>query len=171
MTAVESPDDELVQLGHVSGVYGVKGWVKVYSHTRPRKALFDYQPWLLGEQLKEVRFAESRQQGKTLMVLFPGINDREQAHKLINQEIAVYRRQLPDLPEDEFYWKDLVGLEVFTVEGKRLGRVKSMLETGANDVLVVQGDRERLIPFVQGQFVISVNLADGRMTVDWDADF
>jgi 16S rRNA processing protein RimM len=105
------------------------------------------------------------------MVLFPGINDREQAHKLINQEIAVHRRQLPDLPEGEFYWKDLVGLEVFTVEGKRLGRVKSMLETGANDVLVVRGDRERLIPFVQGQFVTSVNLDDGRMTVDWDADF
>jgi 16S rRNA processing protein RimM len=171
VNAVGSPGDRPIQLGHVSGVHGVKGWVKIYSHTRPKQALLNYQPWLLGKERKEICIEEGRSQGKTLIVLFPGINDREQAHKLLNQEIAVHRCQLPDLPEGEYYWTDLIGLDVITVDGKPLGHVKQMLETGANDVLVVQGERERLIPFVQGQYVTEVDLTGGKLTVDWDAEF
>jgi 16S rRNA processing protein RimM len=100
-----------------------------------------------------------------------GIDDREAAGELVRHEIAVPRSELPPAEPGEFYWVDLIGLEVETLEGVVLGRVVDLVETGANDVLVVQGDRERLLPFVQGQCVRSIDLDSGRMTVDWDPDF
>jgi 16S rRNA processing protein RimM len=160
-----------VSLGRISGVHGVKGWVKIHSMTEPREAIFDYQPWLLGPDLEKVRVREGRKHGKHLIALLEEVNDRDQAESLVNREIAAFRDQFPELPDNEFYWADLIGLRVTLPDGKELGTIRDMLATGANDVMVVHGERELLIPFVLGPYVKNVDLDRGLVTVDWDPDF
>jgi 16S rRNA processing protein RimM len=162
---------KVIQIGHISGVHGISGWLKIHSLTDPREAIFKYQPWLLGESRKEVRIAQGKRHGKHLIAQLENIDDRDQAQSLVNRPVAVFRDQLPELPDDEYYWTDLLGLSVHLGDGTELGKIEKMLATGAHDVMVVQGERERLIPFVQGQYVKSVNLADGSVVVDWDPDF
>ena len=167
------PDDErkTVLIGHVSGAHGVKGWVRIHSLTEPREAIFDYQPWQLGESLEAVRVLEGKKTGKHLVALLENVNDRDQAESLNKRPIRVYRDQFPDLPEQEYYWTDLEGMQVVLEDGTGLGRIERMLATGANDVMVVRGEKERLIPFVIGPYVKAVNLEDGIVTVDWDPEF
>jgi 16S rRNA processing protein RimM len=160
-----------VALGYISAVHGIKGWVKVHSWTRPMEAILDYQPWLLGEDKNPVKIIDGRKQGKGLVALLPGVEDREQAVTLVGQQILVRREQLPATAADEYYWSDLEGLEVHTTKGEVLGRVERLMETGANDVLVILGEREHLVPFVQGQYVKHVDLAGGLIEVDWDPEF
>ena len=169
----DQPGDarKVVQIGHVSGVHGIQGWVKIYSLADPREAIFEYQPWLLGESREEIRIAQGKKHGKHLVALLENLNDRDQAENLVNRPIAVYRDQFPELPDDEFYWTDLLGLTVRLGNGTELGTIEKMLATGAHDVMVVRGERERLIPFVREQYVKSVNLDDGIVVVDWDPDF
>jgi 16S rRNA processing protein RimM len=160
-----------VALGYISAVHGIKGWVKVHSWTSPMEAIFEYQPWLLGEDRKPVKIIDGRKQGKGLAALLPGYDDRDQAVTLVGQQIFVGRDQLPPTEEGKYYWSDLEGLEVHTTGGEVLGKVTRMMETGANDVMVLQGDRERLVPFIQGQYVKRVDLEAGLIEVDWDPDF
>jgi 16S rRNA processing protein RimM len=160
-----------VALGYISAVHGIKGWVKVHSWTRPMEAILDYQPWLLGEDKRPVKIVDGRKQGKGLAALLPGFEDREQAISLVGQQIFVRRDQLPATAEDEYYWSDLEGLDVQTSSGEILGRVDRLMETGANDVLVIRGDREHLVPFIQGQYVKRVDLEGGLIEVDWDPEF
>jgi len=160
-----------IALGYISAVHGIKGWVKVHSWTRPMEAILNYQPWLLGEDSKPVKIVDGRKQGKGLAALLPGYKDREQAANLVGQQIFVEREQLPPTEKDEYYWSDLIGLEVHNTTGEVLGRVDRLMETGANDVLVIQGDREHLVPFIQGQYVKRVDLEDGLIEVDWDPEF
>lgn len=168
---MSAPD--LVTLGEISGVYGIKGWVKVASHTEQRDSILDYVPWLLcrsGDcQAREL--IASRSQAKGLIVQFQGIENRDQAQALVGYAIAVRREQLPVLPVDQYYWTDLVGLEVINLHGIRLGEVSSLFATGANDVLVVSGERERLLPWIMGDVIRSVNLEHKLIQVDWEADF
>lgn len=164
-----------VLVGRIVGLYGVQGWLKIESWTEPRIQIFRYQPWLLltapGE-VKELQGVKGRPQGKGLVAYVPGIDDRDTAAALIGQDIYVPREQLPPPGKDEYYWVDLEGLEVVTTEDVVLGRVSHLFATGANDVVVVRdGTRERLIPFVQGSYVRSVDLSGGRMVVDWDPEF
>jgi len=160
-----------VALGYVSAVHGVKGWIRIRSWTRPIEAIFDYQPWLLGDDRRAVTLVGSRRQGKSLLALPEGFGDRDQAAALVGQQIAVERRQLPPTQAGEYYWTDLIGLEVRTREGESLGRVTRLLETGAHDVLVILGEREHLVPFVPGRYVERVDLEAGRIVVDWDPEF
>lgn len=162
---------EEIMLGYVSAIHGVKGWVKIHSWTRPMEAILDYQPWLLGEDRKPVKLIDGRKQGKGLAVQLPGTDDREQAGLLVGQQIYVHRDQMPATAPDEYYWSDLVGLEVYTLSGELLGRVDELMETGANDVLVIKGQREHLVPFIHGEFVKNVSLEGARIDVDWDPDF
>jgi 16S rRNA processing protein RimM len=171
MDAKAQRDREFVPLGYISGVHGVKGWVKIHSWTRPREAIFDYRPWLLGQDRHPVAIRQGRRQGKALVAELPGVEDRETARSLVEMEIAVHREQLAQLEAGEFYWSDLVGLEVVTITGVVLGTVERLIETGANDVLIVRGDRERLLPFVMGQYITRVDLEAGRIEVDWYPDF
>ena len=161
----------MITLGHVSGVHGVKGWVKIHSLTEPREAIFEYQPWLMGDSLKEVRVLEGKKHGSRLIALLEKMQDREQAEALVNQEISVPREQFPELSAGEYYWADLLGLSVELEDGRILGKIDSLLATGANDVMVVKGDRQRLIPFVLEQYVRQVDLEGGRVVVDWDPEF
>jgi 16S rRNA processing protein RimM len=167
---VKSAQTEIA-LGYISAVHGIKGWVKVSSWTRPMEAILQYQPWLLGEDRKPVTIVDGRKQGKGIAALLPGFEDREQAVSLVGLQIFVGRDQLPETDEDEYYWSDLEGLEVKTTNGELLGRVERLMETGANDVLVIRGNREHLVPFIQGQYVTSVDLEDGTIEVDWDPEF
>lgn len=166
------PDVErkTVLIGHVSGAHGLKGWVRIHSLTEPRDAIFEYQPWQLGES-GEVCVLEGRKTGKHLVALLEHVHDRDQAESLNKRPISVYRDQFPDLPEQEYYWTDLEGMQVVLEDGTGLGKIERMLATGANDVMVVRGDKERLIPFVIGPYVKAVNLKDGVVTVDWDPEF
>ena len=171
MDAELSESPEIVQMGQISGAHGILGWVKIHSDTEPREAIFEYQPWLLGTDLKTVKLVDGRRQGKYLVAKLEGVSDRETAESLQGQVIAIYRNQLPKLPRSQYYWADLIGLSVRNQEGVELGMIREILATGANDVLVVQGDKERLIPFVARQFVVDVDLETRWITVNWDPDF
>jgi len=162
---------KVVQVGHISGVHGIKGWVRIHSLTEPREAIFEYQPWLVGTSLEELSVRQGKRHGKHLVALLEGLENRDQAENLVGRTVSVYRDQFPELPETEFYWTDLLGLSVRLEDGTELGRIDRMLATGANDVMVVQGERERLIPFVREQYVKSVSLDEGIVIVDWDPDF
>ena len=164
-----------VLIGRIVGLYGVQGWLKIESWAEPRMRIFDYQPWLLSAVPGvETQFAgaKGRPQGKGIVAQLPGVDDREQAAALIGSDIHVDRAQLPAPAEGEYYWVDLEGLEVVTTEGVVLGRVTHLFATGANDVVVIRdGERERLVPYVMGSYVRSVDLSAGRMVVDWDPEF
>ena len=135
------------------------------------EAILDYQPWLLGADKSPVKIVDGRKQGKGLAALLPGFNDREGAAILVGSQIFIRRDQLPATDENEYYWSDLEGLEVHTINGELLGRVESLMETGANDVLVIRGQRQYLVPFIQGQYVTRVDLEAGLIEVDWDPEF
>lgn len=167
----ETAHSTRIVLGRVSGLYGVKGWVKIYSETAPRDGILRYSPWLLGPDGIERRVVEGKAQGKGVIARLDGCNDRDQAAALIGQDIAIHRAQLPPPHPDEFYWVDLEGLSVITQSGVDLGRVSHLFATGANDVLVVIGERERLIPFVWDDVIVDVDFAQRRICVEWDPEF
>ncbi len=159
-------------MGQVAAPFGVHGWIKVRPFTEALDALLDYPVWWLGRHGEWLEFPvlEGRVHAKGLIALLRGCPDRDAAGGLKGSQIAVPRAQLPAAPQDQYYWADLIGLRVVNTQGVDLGRVAEMLETGANDVLVVRGERERLIPFI-GPVVLEVSLAHGTLRVDWDADY
>ncbi|HZP66866.1 MAG TPA: ribosome maturation factor RimM [Rudaea sp.] len=166
--------DRLVVLGKIVGLSGVRGAVKLESYTEPRARIFAYQPWLVRKDGAEIEISgvRGREQGKGMIATLPGVADRDAAMALMGAEIRVWRSKLPKPKRGEYYWTDLEDLEVVTQQGTPLGRVSHVFATGANDVLAVRdGERERLIPFVTGQFVLDVDLDAGRITVDWDPEF
>jgi 16S rRNA processing protein RimM len=166
-------EQQIINVGKISGVFGVKGWVKVFSFTDPRENILTYSPWLLkkGDEIKAVNVVDGQLQGKTIVAQLSGVNDRDQAANLMGWDVFITQDQLPAAAKGEYYWSDLVGLKVETIDGVQLGVVDSLLETGANDVIVVQGERERAIPFLQGETVINIDLDAGRIVVDWDPEF
>ncbi|MEN8179493.1 MAG: ribosome maturation factor RimM [Pseudomonadota bacterium] len=166
-------DSQMVVMGQISGLFGVKGWVKVYSYTEPREGILNYSPWFLKRNgaWEAHELQSGHRQGKGVVVQLQGFDDRDQAAELIGCETAVQREQLPRLADNEYYWSDLQGLRVINLEGVELGKISHLFDTGANDVVVVKGDRERLIPYIWGQAIHSVDLDTGLMVVDWDPDF
>ena len=162
-----------IVIGKVGGPFGIKGWVKLLSHTEPRDKIVGYSPWLLkqGGEWREWKVAEGHAHGKGVIARLEGVTDRDQAQALMGAEIALWRDQLGPTRPGEYYWADLMGLEVQLESGRSLGKVDGMMATGANDVLVVKGDRERLIPFIHGQVIKRVDLDHGLIQVDWDPDF
>lgn len=175
MTAQDDPG--MILLGRISGLFGVKGWIKVHSDTEPRDNILNYSPWYLqreGEwQTYEV--LAGRPHGKGIVAHLSNCPDRDVAAELIGSTIAIRREQLPAAADDEYYWSDLRGLKVTTSQGVELGQVVSLMETGANDVLVVretdETGRERLIPFIMNQVIREVDLERGLLIVDWDPEF
>jgi 16S rRNA processing protein RimM len=162
--------DRLLLVGKIVGLHGVDGWVKLESYTEPRLSIFRYQPWLIGD--KEINGVQGREQGKGVIAKLPDCDDRDAAARLIGATIQVRRSALSKPKRGEIYWADLEGLDVITVDGVALGKVSHLFSTGANDVLVVRdGERERLVPYVTKQFVREVDLKAGRITVDWDPEF
>lgn len=167
-----SRDDELIEVGRVLGVHGVKGQIRVFSHTDPRENIVRYSPWVVERrgQRRQMKVSGSRV-GKHVVARLEGIDDRDQAEDWIGATIYIRRDQLPRLPGGEYYWSQLVGLQVENLQGEAFGEVDHLIETGANDVLVVKGERERLIPWLPDDVIREVDLQQGRIRVDWDADF
>lgn len=165
--------DKPIIVGKISGVYGVKGWVKIYSWTQPRENVASYNPLLLEQKngWKAISVKAARPQGRTVVAQLEGVDDRDQAAALIGKQLAIEPSQLPDL-EDGWYWSQLIGLTVITEAGVTLGTVTSMQETAANDVLILgQGDDAVLVPFVTGPIVKKVDLDAGHILVDWDPEY
>lgn len=164
---------DLVTLGRIAGVYGVRGWVKVHSFTEPRDNIIGFDAWVLmhrGKQ-QQVELEEGRRQASSVVAKLRGVEDRDEARQWVGAEIAVRRDALPPCAPGEYYWTDLEGLAVVNVQGEHLGRVDHLIATGVHDVIVLDGAAGRLIPFVNGQVVREVDLAAGRIVVDWDPRF
>ncbi len=162
--------DRRVIIGKISGIYGVLGWIKVLSYTRPGENILDYSPWFLkcGESWREFELNSGKVHGKGILANLAEVADRDTAHGLIDADIAVDHRQLPRLEDDNYYWRDLIGIEVVNLQHHILGKVADMTETGANDVVVVEGDKKWLIPYVRDVYIIKVDLQQGRIVVDWE---
>jgi 16S rRNA processing protein RimM len=170
----QQPPDARILLGRLHGAFGVRGELKLESFTEPLAAILRYQPWILRDaQGREgaLEGARGRETAKGLVATFPGVEDRDAAEALRGGEIWVPRSVLPAPQPGEYYWVDLEGLRVINTEGVVLGTVSHLFSTGANDVLVVQGERERMVPFLQPDYVVSVDFENGLVTVDWEADF
>jgi len=167
-------------LGKVGAVYGIKGWLKIHSFTDEIDAILDYFPWSLklGNKTQTVEITDWRKHNKGLIVKVGNIDDRDEAQALVGSEILTSETSLPNLPQGEFYWRDLIGMSVVTTQGYDLGVVSDMMETGANDVLVVKANlndgfskKERLIPYLLDQVVESVSIENKQICVDWDPGF
>ncbi len=164
---------DLLVIGKIAGPYGVRGWSHVHSYTDPKTNILEYTPWFVGkdELWQQYKIAEGRSHGKGIVVRFPSCTDRDHVEILKGALIAVKKTQLPPPDAGEYYWFDLVGLQAVTLEGHILGRVDSIMATGANDVLVIKGEREYLVPYVKNEFVKEVNLEKAVIIVNWDPDF
>jgi 16S rRNA processing protein RimM len=167
----------MVIMGRVVAPYGIYGWLKVQPHTEYLDGLLDYPDWWLGREdglrkapWQSYALETAKIHNDVLVVKLKGVDDRDAALRCKGLHVAVPRESLPEADEGEYYWSDLIGLSVTNQQGVPLGLVVELFETGANDVLVVKGDRERLIPYT-AQAVIEVNLVEKTMLVDWDAEF
>lgn len=146
--------------------------MKVFSYTEPREAVLQYQGLSLGRNGKweSIKVAEGQRHGKSVILRLEGCDDRDQAASLIGAEIAADRSELPEPAEGHYYWSDLTGLKVVHRDGTELGKIKELLETGTHDVMVVEGEQERLIPFVKDEVVLSVDFVERQVNVDWEWD-
>ncbi len=160
-------------MGRVVAPYAVRGWVKLQTFTEYLDSLLDYPVWRIGKDgdWRDYRVLDGKVHGQYLMASLEGVGDRTAAEALMGLDVAVLRDEMPEADEDEYYWDDLIGLDVVNLAGETLGRVEGLLETGANDVLQVRdGETERLLPFVDG-VVKEVDLEAGRLVVDWGLDY
>ena len=164
---------DLIHVGKISGVFGVKGWVKVFSYTDVREDILDYAPWLLkkANAIKNIDVVDGGLHGNAVIAKLDGIDDRDAAAALMGFDIFISPDQLPEPDEGEYYWSDLIGLSVVNQEGIELGKISSLMETGANDVVIIDGEKQHCIPFLQGHTILNIDLEKGLMLVDWDADF
>jgi 16S rRNA processing protein RimM len=163
----------MVVMGKIVAAQGILGWVKVQTFTEYLDSLLDYDTWYVGNEQswRPLQVLEADVHGKVLIAKLEGVADRTAAEKYKGQLIAVPRAELPQEEEGEYYWSDLIGLPVENLAGEKFGMVESLLETGANDVLVVKGERgEILIPFIES-VIREVSLKDKTIRVDWQADY
>jgi 16S rRNA processing protein RimM len=159
-------------VGRFGKTYGVSGWIKVISFTTPQENILKFQPWLIQkkDEWEEFYFEASKKHAGGVIVKLPSCNSPEEARYFTNINIGIRREQLPKLPANEFYWDDLIGLDVVNKEGVNLGKIEELIATGSNDVLVVMGDRKRLIPYISN-VIIKVDLSSKSVSVDWGEDF
>jgi 16S rRNA processing protein RimM len=164
--------ENLVIMGRIVAPYGVKGWVKVLPDTEALDGLLDYQTWQIGkdDDWKSIELKSGKLHNDVLVVKLEGINDRDAAFACKGLQVAVPRDLLPELDDSEYYWSDLIGLAVKNQQGVEFGQIVDVFETGANDVIVVKGEIERLIPFAE-QTIIEVDIKQQTMLVDWDKDY
>ncbi|MBX2878890.1 MAG: ribosome maturation factor RimM [Granulosicoccus sp.] len=180
MEALRAEQVLKVELGRITGISGIKGWVKVHSDTRPRENIVGYSHWWLEQSghWKELKVLDGRPQGKTIVAQLEGVSSPEQAGELIGAKIAVDRASMPETVEGEYYWTDLTGMLVRTRDSVDIGPVVRLFETGANDVMVVAdkrtdpaSNREILVPWVAPDVIVRVDMEDRVIIIDWDPDF
>lgn len=171
--------DTLV-VGKIGAPYGVKGWVKITTYTQEQDGIFAYTPWLLGQVQEGKTYVvdQWRTHNKGLVAKLVGVDTRDDAESIKNLEISIKAEQLPQLADDDFYWRELVGMQVVTEQGYSLGVVKELFETGANDVMLIRanlndafGQKERMVPYLLDQVVKQVDRQAKTIKVDWDPAF
>jgi 16S rRNA processing protein RimM len=165
---------EPVVLGRIGAPFGIKGWVHVQSFSRDPDSLLDYEIWQLSIRgvWKQYKVLQAKGHGKGLVALLSSCSNRDEAALLTNTEIGIDRSLLPELPEGEHYWSDLIGLEVITENGEVLGHIDSLFETGSNDVVVVKNEtREHLLPYIPEEYILEIDLKKRQMKVRWDPEF
>ncbi len=159
-------------VGTINGLFGVQGWVKVFSYTQPRKNILSYKPWCIkvDGQWQTLEITNGREQSKTIVIKIKNIDNREQARIVIGTDVYIDRHQLPKLKKNKYYWEDLIGLKVVNQSGFVFGKVQNLMDTGANHVLIVHGEKEHLIPYIK-PFLREVNIKKKQILVDWHEDF
>ncbi|KAA0444702.1 MAG: 16S rRNA processing protein RimM [Candidatus Thioglobus sp.] len=170
--SVENQNSKRLLVGVINGLFGVQGWVKIFSHTEPRKNILSYKTWHIqvGGQWQVLEFTAGREQGKTIVAKIKNIDERESARKLIGIDIYIEKTQLPKLDEGLNYWQDLIGLQVIGISGFVFGKVYSLTDTGANHVIIVRGEKEYWIPYI-APFLLKTDLQKQQILVDWDENF
>ena len=171
------PDNDeanrFVIVGRMGSTYGVKGWIKIHSYTDPVESLLDYRPWYINRtgQWQEISMTEGKVHGRGIIAHMEGVDVKEDAKYFAGVEVAVHRDQLPPLETGEFYLDDLPGLNVITIQGNLLGEVQQVLETGASEVLVINGQKQHMVPLVLDRYVKKIDFKQKLVTVDWDPEF
>jgi len=168
--------DEFVTVGKISGVFGVKGWMKIFSFTEPRGNILSYSPIYMSRKGEwvEMEVSGGRTQGKGVVMGLVNVTDPDQVLPLIGSELAIKSSQLKPTTKDEYYWSQLIGLTVVNLSDETLGQVDSLLETGAHDVLLVKNKEnktEQLIPYVMEEVIQLIDLDKGIIQVDWELDY
>lgn len=178
--AMSKIENEKMVVGKLGATYGIRGWLKVFSFTDNAESIFDYAPWFLNQNgtLVEYKVESWKRHNQGYVCKLEGVDVREVAQTYTNFEILIDPTSLPELSEEEFYWRELFGMQVYTMQGYHLGEVTDMMETGSNDVLVVKanlkdafGKKERLIPYLEEQVIKHVDRNAQRIEVDWDPGF
>lgn len=173
-------EQEKIVVGKLGASYGIRGWLKIFSYTENAESIFSYKPWFIKVrgQWQECNLEDWKRHGQGFVGKLSGLEMREDAQGYTNAEIAIYADTLPALSNEEFYWRELFGMEVVTTKGYNLGKVSDILETGSNDVLVVTanpkdafGQKERLVPFLDEQVIKNIDRTAQRIEVDWDPGF
>jgi 16S rRNA processing protein RimM len=169
---VNSQDNWII-IGRFGRPHGIKGFVTVHSFADPPENILRYTAWhaFLQKQWQPIKLLSVEVHNKSIIALVEGYPERETAARLTNVEIAINAEQLADLKPGEYYWHQLIGMKVINKEGLSLGQVTEIIPTGSNDVLVVQGEKRHLIPYLPGEFVINIDASQKVITVDWDLDF
>lgn len=179
---MSDPDaSQFMVAGKITGSFGIKGWVKIHSYTEPLENFLGFDSWMLKRRsgLEPITFSFGKRHGKGLVAHIEGVDDRELAETFKGLEVAVRADSLPQLEQGDYYWRQLQGLQVWCQQGDKrelLGTVDYLIETGANDVLVIKAcddsldDRERLIPYLPGDVVTGVDLEQGTIEVNWFLD-
>ena len=172
LTNNDRESQDPVILGRISAVFGVMGWVKIFSYTDPREDILEFGDCLLMRDgvWQSATIAEGKRHSKTVIARLAGVDDRDAAAAYIGADIGVPRERMPNPGDGHYYWSDLEGLKVVHRDGTELGKVAYVMGTGANDVLVVQGDQEVLIPFITEEVILAVDLAEGLINVNWEWD-
>jgi 16S rRNA processing protein RimM len=162
-----------VVVGRFGRPHGIKGFITIHSFTEPRENILSYTDWHanIAKQWQPLKILHIEVTHKSILAQIEGYHEREQVGNLTNVEIAISRTQLPSLTQGEYYWHELVGMQVINQQGQTLGKVTEIMPTGANDVLVIEGDKRYLIPYLPGQFVIDIDVGQSLIKVDWDSDF
>ena len=164
-------DDKKIFLGKITGVHGIKGWLKIQSFSSPPENILNYSQWIINNQGEEDFYSleQGRKQNNKIVVKLEKIEDRNTAESLINSKIQILRSDLPKLSNENYYWSDLEGLSVLSSEDKVIGKIESLIETGANDVIVIitSKDERVLVPFVMHEIVKEVNVELNYIKIDW----
>ena len=167
-------DDKKIYLGKITGAHGIKGWLKIQSFSSPPENILNYPSWIINNQGEEDFYSieQGRKQNNKIVVKLENINDRNTAESLINSKIQIQRSDLPKLSNENYYWSDLVGLSVLNSEEKVIGKIESLIETGANDVMVIitLKDERILIPFVMHEIIKEVNVELNYIKIDWSIE-
>jgi len=165
-------DEKKLLVGKINGFFGIQGWVKILSYTKPRKNILEYQPWyfIYNGSYQVIEMISGREQSKTIVAQVKGIDNRDEAVQLIGKDLYINKEQLPELDDDEHYWHELTGFRVINKNEVDLGIVDYLVDTGSNHVLVTKGNTEHWIPYIE-PFLVSIDKHKKVISVDWDENF